>query len=267
MVIEIQRNAIGSSVPGFNLGQLKELRVVLPPVEVQQSIVEVLKALDDKIESNRRIECLLQEILEAGFDRESSAVDWDMPLSDWAVLTRGTEPGRDKCNEDSIGQPFIRVGDLGQDRAALYTDLQNLVVANEDDVLVSFDGTPGRVATGMVGVFSSGIRRVDPVGTAVTKGLLYALFKSSRVQSVISEYATGTTILHAGSAIPHIKVPAFEGGVLMKLASEAEELTAKLRSAKRQRSLLSGLRDALLPELLSGRLRVRDAEKVVEEVV
>ena len=44
-------------------------------------------------------------------------------------------------------------------------------------------------------------------------------------------------------------------------------LGMRAHAARLESQRLSALRDALLPELMSGRLRVKDAEKQVEEVL
>ncbi len=59
MVQEVQDRAIGAAVPGFNLGQLRELRVKVPCPPTQRRIAAVLSAFDELIEiSERRIELL-----------------------------------------------------------------------------------------------------------------------------------------------------------------------------------------------------------------
>jgi type I restriction enzyme, S subunit len=59
MVDYIRSRAIGSAVPGINLGILKALPVVLPPLSTQRRIAAALGAYDDLIENNqRRIEIL-----------------------------------------------------------------------------------------------------------------------------------------------------------------------------------------------------------------
>ncbi|GAB3369895.1 restriction endonuclease subunit S [Massilia agri] len=63
----ISNVSIGSSVPGFNLGQLRGLRFPLPPLPEQKAIAAVLGALDDKIEQNRRTSRALDELAQATF--------------------------------------------------------------------------------------------------------------------------------------------------------------------------------------------------------
>ena len=51
----VVNNAVGTTMPNLNTGILKELPLLLPPMDVQMQSVSVLSALDDKIAVNRRI--------------------------------------------------------------------------------------------------------------------------------------------------------------------------------------------------------------------
>ena len=62
MVGHIRNRAIGSAVPGINLGILKSLPVVLPPLPTQRKIADILSAYDDLIENNNRRIKLLEEM-------------------------------------------------------------------------------------------------------------------------------------------------------------------------------------------------------------
>jgi type I restriction enzyme S subunit len=72
---EIVDNGIGSSVPGFNLGQLKRHEVLLPPLREQQRIVDCLEMLDDRIALLRETKATLEAIAQALF--KSWFVDFD----------------------------------------------------------------------------------------------------------------------------------------------------------------------------------------------
>lgn len=75
VVDDIKAQAIGSSVPGFNLGQLRQLRLRLPPLPSQRAIAHILGSLDDKIELNRRTNETLEAMARALF--QSWFVDFD----------------------------------------------------------------------------------------------------------------------------------------------------------------------------------------------
>jgi type I restriction enzyme S subunit len=72
---QIINEGIGSSVPGFNLGQLRSFKVPLPPLAEQKAIAAVLGALDDKIELNRQMNATLEAMARALF--QSWFVDFD----------------------------------------------------------------------------------------------------------------------------------------------------------------------------------------------
>lgn len=64
MIQYINNIAIGSAVPGINLGLLKKIKVVLPPIEIQNKIAAILSAYDDLIENNKRRIALLENMAE-----------------------------------------------------------------------------------------------------------------------------------------------------------------------------------------------------------
>lgn len=72
---QITSQAIGSSVPGFNLGQLRSIRLRLPPVALQRKIAGILGTLDDKIELNRQTNETLEAMARALY--KSWFVDFD----------------------------------------------------------------------------------------------------------------------------------------------------------------------------------------------
>jgi type I restriction enzyme S subunit len=56
---ELQKSKIGSAQPAFTIGLLKQMEIMLPSVQVQRRIAEMLLTYDDLIENNtRRIKIL-----------------------------------------------------------------------------------------------------------------------------------------------------------------------------------------------------------------
>ncbi len=86
-----------------------------------------------------------------------------------------------------------------------------------------------------------------------------------RVDEMIDR-SSGTTFreLSRGSfKAMSLDVPTYDHE-FARLHAEVDPLHARAAAAAHESQALATLRDALLPELLSGRLRVREAEKVVE---
>jgi type I restriction enzyme S subunit len=75
-----------------------------------------------------------------------------------------------------------------------------------------------------------------------------------------------------GSAYPAVRADKFEEAPIPLLSEEsrqlfesvAEPLRESAHSLSDENRSLASTRDALLPQLMSGKLRVRDAEKVLE---
>lgn len=251
----------------LNLKDLREFPVLLPPLNERRAIAGVLGALDDKIESNNRVTDIALKLISTKFQLEDSLSVERLPLSRLISLERGREPGREMCREDGVGTPFIRVSNLKMEthRGLTLTDFKG-PLAKADDVLISFDGTPGRVAFGLTGYFSSGVRRALPAGRSIPTSLTWAMLSGESVQRVISEYATGTTIQHAGSALQHLTVPLLSATSINWFENEGENIWRYILSLRRSSETLFSLRTSLSVEMLSGWLRVKDAESMMENV-
>ena len=94
----------------------------------------------------------------------------------------------------------------------------------------------------------------------------FTLLKPS-FRQVAAGRATGTTVL----ALPKDGITDYQAVIppshlLNEFAKRAEELFLKCQKADEQNDLLSRLRDALLPKLISGEIRIPDAERMLEEV-
>jgi len=83
---EIIENGIGSSVPGFNLGQLRKQSFRLPPLEEQAAIADLLDIFSNRIALLRETNATLEAIAQALF--KSWFVDFD-PVH---ARARGEEP-------------------------------------------------------------------------------------------------------------------------------------------------------------------------------
>jgi type I restriction enzyme S subunit len=116
------------------------------------------------------------------------------------------------------------------------------------------------------GLFSHHIFRVRPLpGTAIGSHFLYHAMMDGRVRDEIIGCTNGTTVnmLSAdGLRRPRLCVPS------ATLAAEFEERTVRMyelsESLYDESRNLAALRDYLLPRLLSGKVRVKDAERQIE---
>ena len=102
--------------------------------------------------------------------------------------------------------------------------------------------------------------------SAFTRFIYFTLLKPS-FRQVAAGHATGTTVL----ALPKDGITDYQtvippAGLLNVFAAKVEALYQKCQSLTEQCELLAKTRDALLPKLISGEIRIPDAEKMLEEV-
>ena len=115
-----------------------------------------------------------------------------------------------------------------------------MVCCSFSDILVAFDGAPGRNAIGIEGAFSSGIYKVNCDNE--NKGLIYFELNSELNQKIIRDYSQGTTILHASKAIPFLEVAKVDG----KSKERLQALFSLLVINKKKLQLLKKQKDNLL---------------------
>ena len=128
-----------------------------------------------------------------------------LPLSQIVTFVKGTEVGSQNYIERN-GEGlirYLRVGDLSQLGNTFVEDVNEYAHAEPEDILIAFDGAPGRNSYGLEGIYSSGIYKVNCVSEY--KGFVYFELNSELNIKIINDYSQGTTILHASKAIPHLK--------------------------------------------------------------
>jgi len=135
--------------------------------------------------------------------------DWGVAkLIDHVDLERGTEPGSGSYNKEGKGLRFLRVVDIsGSRKDIIYTPSDNIKLCSVDDILITFDGSPGIVRRGLEGAYSSGIRKVLFKDIKLDKDFIYFALQTNFVKNKIEEFSTGVTIKHASKSIPQIQLP------------------------------------------------------------
>ncbi|HEX3779509.1 MAG TPA: hypothetical protein VHX38_07555 [Pseudonocardiaceae bacterium] len=95
---------------------------------------------------------------------------------------------------------------------------------------------------------------------------LYGVLLDEEFRQHCRSRTNGTTVLHLSSdALPTYRAPKVPVRDRQKYADEIRPLLQRRDQLGSENERLVALRDALLPELLSGRLRVPEARVVVED--
>lgn len=129
----------------------------------------------------------------------------------------------------------------------------------KQDLLVSFDGTVGRVVFGVEGCYSSGMRKISSDNSLFNSlWLKHQIFTSKEIQDEINLHASGTVILHAGSSIEYLTVR-FPSDEKLKECNEIiNPMYDKIEKNIAQVESLTDLKETLLPKLMSGEVRIKN---------
>lgn len=271
----IKNRAIGATLPNLNTSIISKVPIFLPPLITQQKIASILSAYDSQIENNKKRIKLLEQMAENLYKEwfvrfrfpgyENAEFEGGVPkgwqrknLTDIMIFQKGVEPGSDAYTEDKTLTPFFRVGDIEDKEPTYYVDintLQKYQLVQPMDVLCSFDGTVGRVAIGLEGLYSSGMCKISPNNKNISPAYVYYLMKSQPVQNTIQTFANGSTILHAGKSIKKLQTY-FETSVVKEYGEIATPILNEILSLEKENKQLTHQRDLLLPRLMSGKLSI-----------
>ncbi|MEV7214323.1 restriction endonuclease subunit S [Kitasatospora cineracea] len=295
----IVRHAVGATMPNLNTTILGAVPIVTPPLQEQQAIADVLSALDDKITINKRIARTTSELCRAimqalwkqgnvaSLTTESTTIDqgWRRttlgalcaegggsiqtgPFGSQLHASDYVESGIPSVMPQNIGDNVIleegisRITEADIDRLSKYQ-------ISEGDIIYSRRGDVKRRAlvrsreTGWL--CGTGCLRVR-AGESMEPLLLSHYLGEPEAQQWIHRHAIGATMPNLNTAIlgalPVVVPPA---AVRASVNERLAALDARSIAAMSENNTLATLRDTLLPQLVTGKIRVKDARRVVED--
>lgn len=202
----------GSSVRG-NLEWRKflEIDIPLPNIEEQLRIVHDYNVIEERISIKEAINNNLSDEIDLIFRKRilRSSISKSL-LIDFLNFERGIEPGSSSYeyekSKDNI--EFFRVQDIMNTESKIYANrlLVKNKIANITDILVSFDGSVGKIGFGINGAYSSGIQKISSKIQGISSAIIYAIFHSNDIQMELGK-SSGTTIAHAGKFINNLTIP------------------------------------------------------------
>ena len=279
------RHAVGATMPNLNTGILSAVPINLPPLRTQREIAEMLDTLDDRItllrETNATLEAIAQALFKSwfvdfdpvhakqqgrapeGMDEATAALFPDsFEESELGLVPRGWRASKfaDFINRLSVGKKYdqktaspdgeVPILDQGKSGIIGFHNEAPSVVASLNDPVVVFANHTCYMR--LITFPFSAIQNVLP-------------FKGSSVDTVWAYYATKDRLKFSeykghwpDFAIEKAVVPDIQTTEAFR--SVVDPTVRRMRHNEQQAQTLATLRDTLLPRLISGQLRLPEAE-------
>lgn len=299
------RTSKGAKMPRGDKGALADFKFLLPPINEQRAIAHILGTLDDKIELNRRRNQTLEAMARALFkdwfvdfgpvrakmegrepylpadlwqlfpdrlDDEGKPEGWsEQPLDEIADFLNGLALQKFRAIDPSDSLPVIKIAELRNgvsaksDRASREVPAKYII--RDGDFLFSWSGSL------LAKFWTEGEGALNQHLFKVTSESYPMWFVSHWVHHHLEEFqaiaaSKATTMGHIQRG--HLKAAMTlcpPEHVLERLGVVMAPLVEQSIHNELESRRLAQLRDTLLPKLISGELRIADAEKFLERQV
>lgn len=260
----IRRFAYGSVHATMYYPDAKALHVLLPARREQQAIVEVLSALDDKIAANTALVERADELMHRTFQSLSFANA--VPLSAAADFINGKAFTK---GASGAGRVVVRIAELngGITGSTVFSDavVDDKHVARPGDILFAWSG-------------SLTLHRWFRDEAIVNQHIFKVIPREGRhpwlVYELLRQKLPDFKAIAANKAttMGHIQRHHLDEVVQVPSSSDVNGLNPLMSglwrsalNAEQESRTLAATHDALLPQLISGKMRVHDAEAAVSE--
>lgn len=254
---------------------LQKLLVKVPDLEAQKAISEILKSLDDKINANRKINDNLEQQAQALFQElfiTNTDPSWETgTISNLGTVIGGSTPSKARPEYyTKNGIAWITPKDLSINRSKFIThgesDITELGLKNssatvmpEGTVLFSSRAPIGYIAIAAGNITTNqGFKSVVPnaeIGTA------YVYYYLKQNLSMIERLASGSTFKEvSGGTMKSVPAIVPDSKTIQEFNNFCLPIFEQQKVLETQNRSLAGLRDSLLPKLMSGELDVSAVE-------
>lgn len=279
----IQEATVGAVQKKLPIKNIRSLSIPFPNSDIQNKIVNILSTIDEKIETNKKINKNLRNLIKLMYKHYFESFELDNILEDWEIICiesiiniyngysyKGNELQESDCAMVTI-KNFNRDGSFRSDgfKEIIYSNkIKKHHFINENDVLISC--TDVTQNADIIGnciilldkqnynevIMSMDLVKIESKIPEINNFLLATIFKSYNFKKHILGYVNGTTVLHLDKkGIKKFKIALPKNLSEIKIISERFEIIyKKIQCNQKEINKLVNLRDTLLPKLMSGKI-------------
>lgn len=291
-VAYVNSRAKGTAVPGINLGILKAVEVMVPPLQIQRRIIRVLSAYDELIGNNNRRMSLLEESIHLLYREwfvylrfpgcgRTKIVDgvpkgWSLEtLQSVCVEKIGVQTGPfgsqlHQSDYTETGIPVVMPKDIKGNRVVTdgiarippsVSERLSKHIVRAGDVLYGRRGDIGRrayVSGREEGwLCGTGCIRLRPDPVKVVPDFLFEALGTDAALHEVRSRATGATMLNlSANVMKQVPVLIPPKALQMEFSEYSQSVRTLRAQLEEQTQKLREARDLLLPRLMDGRIPV-----------
>ena len=285
----ITQLATGTTIKNVSLETMRNYTFCIPPLSIQKQIGKILSSFDDKIELNRRINDNLEQQAQALFKswfvdfepfKEGKFVDSELGMipESWGVCSAetifkiniGKTPPRKEqqwfSNINNGNVKWISISDLGSNEIFIEDSKEyltkeaiskfNIIVVPEDTILVSFKLTVGRVGISNCELTTNEAVARFYLPKSYFREYTYLSLKNYNYARLGSTSSIATAV--NSKIIKNMKLLIPPVTIISEFNKRINPLFNAIRIYENEIRNLSKIRNTLLPELISGELKIND---------
>lgn len=285
--------ASGSAQPDLPHSSFNSITIKLPSNKVQNKIASILSAYDDLIENNIRRIALLEQMAEQIYKEwfvrmrfpgyEKTEFEKGVPkgwkvksIKDFGKVVTGKTPSTSNSGYFGGKFPFIKTPDMHGNIFVLQTEetltedgfnSQKSQALPANSICVSCIGTGG-----VVSITPSVCMTNQQINSLVLENnsfLEFMFFSLKGLKPMIELFgATGATMTNLSKGkFENLKLIKPTELLIEEFSKKTKPVFLQIRNLMEQQIKLKQTRDLLLPRLISGKLRVKEAEKEMKKTV
>ena len=261
----------GTTMASLNQKIIEMISIPLPERKVQDQVVAILSALDEKIKNNQEINDNLEQQAQSYFQElfvDNADPEWAIgTISDLGTVVGGSTPSKAKPEYyTESGIAWITPKDLSINKSKFVShgenDITELGLKNSSAAIMP-EGTvlfSSRAPIGYIAIAAGEVTTNQGFKSVVPKpeiGTPFVYFFLKNTLPVIEGMASGSTFKEvSGSTMKNVPAVIPDAETLAKFSDFCAPIFAQQRILEEQNQSLATLRDNLLPKLMSGEIDV-----------
>ncbi|MGU9119706.1 restriction endonuclease subunit S [Clostridium perfringens] len=274
---QIKNKMVGSNYPAVNSDDVKESKLILPSIQEQEKIAEILSTVDEQIENTEKLiqknqelkKGLMQQLLTKGIGHTefkkteigSVPIEWEIKNLEYLVEIRnGNSPSNFTLNETGK-YPFFKVDDMNYtnkylNKAKVYFDdcKYSLMIKG----IIVFPKRGASIFTNKIailnlnGYFDTNIMGLKCKDELINEYLFYYLKFIG-----LERFADTTAVPQINNKhINPLKIPIPSIIEQEKIVWGLDQIDGKIEQYKNKKEKLEYLKCGLMQDLLLGKIRV-----------